>query len=317
MLGKRSIPVKGTEGYIKKGNGHHFKSLEEKFLFMQRLSKEGHNIGVMSECLCVSRSGYYSWRKRIPSKRTIENIRILKEIQTIHKESMNVYGSPSIFNKLKTQGLIIGKNRVARIMKNNGIRSIIMKKFKAPKTTDSKHNLGYSPNLLNQQFHVKKPNEVWVSDLTYIPYANGFLYLCQIKDLCTKKVVGWSIDTHMKTEMVLTALRNAVITQKPKEGLIFHSDRGSQYASTDFREALTFHKMNQSMSRKGNCYDNAPAESFFSTLKREFTNHRRFKNLEEARSDIFYYIEIFYNRKRLHSAIDYKTPVMFELEFAA
>lgn len=285
---------------------------------MQELSlKEGFSIEVMSKCFQVSRSGYYSWKKQKPSKREIENMKLLKEIRFEYEASEKRYGSPMIFNKLKIRGISVGENRIARIMRKNSIKSIVMKKFKAPTTTDSNHNFGYSPNLLDQNFKVNEPDTIWVSDITFIPYIKGFLYLCQIKDLCTKKIVGWSVGMDMKKELVLRALHNAYKSQNPSDGLIFHSDRGSQYASHEFRKALNVYKMVQSMSRKGNCYDNAPAESFFSTLKREFTNHQRFKSLDQARSALFEYIEIFYNRKRLHSAIQYKTPIQFEEEFAA
>lgn len=178
-------------------------------------------------------------------------------------------------------------------------------------TADSNHEEAISPNLLEQNFEVTEPNKVYVTDITYIPYMFGFLYLCKFKDICTKKIVGWSVDNHMK------ALQNAVENQKPKEGLIIHSDRGSQYASKEFREKLNSKGIIQSMSRKGNCWDNAPAESFFSTLKREFTNHKNFSSQEQARYSLFEYIEVFCNRKRLHSRIGYKAPVTFENEFYA
>jgi transposase InsO family protein len=284
---------------------------------MQELSKEGFCIEVMSVCYQVSRSGYYSWLHRKPSKRKVQNMRLLEKIKEVHSDSKQIYGCPKVFQKLIDAGETVGKNRVERIMRENNIKSIVISKFRAPNTTDSNHDEAISPNLLNQNFHVFQPNRVWVSDITYIPYAKGFLYLCQIKDLCTKKIVGWSIDIHMRTELILQALHNAVQLQGPGAGLILHSDRGSQYASGDFREALKSYEIIQSMSRKGNCYDNAPAESFFSSLKREFTNHQTFKSLEQARSALFEYIEIFYNRKRLHSAIQYMTPIQYEEEFAA
>lgn len=284
---------------------------------MQELSKEGFCIEVMSRCYQVSRSGYYSWLRRKPSKRKLENMILLEKIKEVHDESDGIYGCPKVVYRLIEKGIIVSKNRVERIMRENNIKSIVISKFRPPNTTNSNHSEPISPNLLNQNFKVSQPNKVWVSDITYIPYSKGFLYLCQIKDLCTKKIVGWSVDIHMRTELILHALNNAVQLQRPGNGLIFHSDRGSQYASKDFRKALNIYEIRQSMSRKGNCYDNAPAESFFSTLKREFTNHKRFINLEQARSALFEYIEIFYNRKRLHSAIQFKTPVQYEEEFAA
>lgn len=284
---------------------------------MQNLSREGFCIEVMSIFFKVSRSGYYSWINRKPSKREVENMSLLVKIRNIHANSHGIYGCPKVFQSLINAGEIVGKNRVERIMRENDIKSIVISKFKPPITTDSRHNEVISPNLLNQNFQVFQPNQIWVSDITYIPYEKGFLYLCQIKDLCTKKIVGWSIDIHMRTELILQALHNAVQLQGTGTGLILHSDRGSQYASKDFRDALNYYGIIQSMSRKGNCYDNAPAESFFSSLKREFTNHQYFKSLEQARLALFEYIEIFYNRKRLHSAIQYKTPVQYEEEFAA
>jgi len=271
----------------------------------------------MSKIFNVSTSGFYSWRNRIPSKRKLQNEIIGKEIEDLYFiESKKRYGSPKIHSRLQDKKINIGKNRVSRIMREKSLKSIVSKKFKVI-TTDSNHNHPVSPNLLNREFEVDLPNKVWVSDITYLRCNNDFIYLCQIKDLCTKKIVGWSLSERMTSDMVVNSLKNAVHSQKPDTDLIFHSDRGSQYASKEFRKYLDFYNIQQSMSRKGNCWDNAPAENFFSTLKREFTNHCEFKNIEEARLGLFEYIEIFYNRVRVHAAIGYKTPEEFERLIAA
>ena len=271
----------------------------------------------MSDCLGIKHKGFFAWRKRKPSKQSIKRKLILEAIKTLHSGFKIAYGSPRIHEDLRRNDIVVSLPTVAKIMRENGIKSCMRKKFRPPNTTDSNHIEPISANLLNQDFTVKEPNRIYVTDITYLPYAFGFLYLCQFKDLCTKKVVGWAVDTHMRSDLILRALKNVIVSQKPKAGLIIHSDQGSQYASRDFREEIEKHGFVQSMSRKGNCYDNAPAESFFSILKREFTNHQSFKNLEDARSTLFGYIEGFYNNTRLNSSIGYKTPVMLENEFYA
>lgn len=277
----------------------------------------GFFVKVVSDCLDIKHKGFYSWKKRIPGKQKLKRKQILAEIKSLHTGIKVAYGSPRIHVDLCAKGIQVSLPTVAKIMKENGIKSCMRSKFRPPNTTNSNHSEPISANLLEQNFNITLPNKVYVTDITYIPYVFGFLYLCQFKDLCTKKVVGWAVDTHMHTSLVVRAFNNAVKSQKPESGLIIHSDRGSQYASHEFRDEIKKHGFVQSMSRKGNCYDNAPAESFFSTLKREFTNHKRFKNLDEARSSLFEYIEVFYNRTRFHSSIGYKSPVMFENEFYA
>ncbi|TGL13816.1 IS3 family transposase [Leptospira bourretii] len=277
----------------------------------------GFSIKVMSEVLDIKHKGFYPWLKKSKLIRNQKSVEILSEIRRFHKGDLLSYGSPRVQKELKARGIKVSIPTVAKIMRENGIKAITTRKFKPPVTTDSNHEEAISPNLLEQNFEVSTPNTVYVSDITYIPYLFGFLYLCKFKDICTKKIVGWAVDTHMKTSLVMRAFENAVENQKPNEGLIIHSDRGSQYASREFREQLTSKGFIQSMSRKGNCWDNAPAESFFATLKREFTNHKNFHSLEQARTSLFEYIEVFYNRKRLHSKIGYKAPVTFENEFYA
>jgi transposase InsO family protein len=264
----------------------------------------------MLKFLKVSKSGYYAWKKKPDSKRSIENQEWLKIIQEIFVEFKKKYGSPRIHEEMKRRGYKIGLHRVARIMRENGLKSTYRRQ-RRPRTTDSNHNKKVSPNLLNRDFFADKPNQKWVSDITYIKSEKGWLYHCMIKDLCTKEIVGWSVANHMKTSMVIEALEYAIQSRQPAEGLIFHSDRGSQYASNAFRKVLKVNKMIQSMSRKGNCWDNAVAESFFATLKCELIYDITIKSLEEAKKLLFDYIEIFYNRKRIHSGLNYMSPVEF------
>ena len=215
-----------------------------------------------------------------------------------------------------TWGYRVSENRVAKIMKNIGLSAQIKRKFRVL-TTNSSHSYPISPNLLNQDFHVSEPNKAWVSDITYVKSAKGWLYLCVILDLFSRKVVSWSLADHMRTEMVIEALDRAVEPNKPQAGLIFHSDRGSQYASYRFRDKLNEYKFVSSMSRKGSCYDNAVAESFFGSLKVEEIHKNKYLNIFEVRRSIFEYIEIFYNRNRKHSYLGYKSPIKFEEQYRA
>lgn len=267
----------------------------------------------MCQVLKVSRSGYYAWLKKPESKRKKRNKELLTEIRKIYKVSRGTYGSPRITRVLKRQGITCGKNRVARLMRDNGIVAKTKRKFKA--TTNSKHNYPVAENLLNQNFTTDQPNKVWVADITYIPTDEGWLYLAAIEDLYQRKIVGWAMDSTMTRQLTLNALRQAVWRHRPSAGLIHHSDRGSQYASYEYQQAIKDYEMIPSMSRKGNCYDNACMESFFGTLKRELIYGYRFKTRAEARQAIFEYIEVFYNRIRLHSALGYMSPVEFEQAF--
>ena len=281
-----------------------------KYAFM--LSEQYSGIGVerMSLALGASRSGYYQWLKRPKSKRDIENERLLIEIRVEYRKGQKTYGSPSISDKLKERGMKANKKRVARLMRENGIRSVTKKKFKV--TTHSAHNYPISPNLLNQDFSAGEMNKKWVSDITYVGTNEGWLYLATIMDLFSKKIVGWSLWDRLTRQLVIDAFNQAVGRRGPVRGLIFHSDRGVQYASHDFRNLLTRHGCISSMSGKGNCYDNAAAESFFSTIKKERIYRTTYRTRREAASSIFEYIEVFYNRIRRHTSNGGLSPAEFE-----
>lgn len=241
---------------------------------------------------------------------------LLEIIKKLFLEYRKKYGSPRIFRELKAQAHRVGEKRVARIMRENGLKSTYSRPRK-PQTTLSKHDNPISPNLLQQNFDVEKPDMVWVSDITYIPSAEGWLYLCIVKDLCTREIVGYSLERHMRADMVVAALKRAVMRRRPREGLIFHSDRGSQYASNTFRAALTRFALRQSMSGRGNCYDNACAESFFGSFKCELVHDNYFKTFEEAQKMIFSYIEIFYNRQRRMACLGNLSPANYAAKRAA
>lgn len=281
-----------------------------KYWFMDQY-RSLHGVQRMCRVIGASRSGYYGWRRQQESKRQKDNEKILMEIKESHKNSHRAYGSPRITEDLQAKGIKCSKNRVARLMKVHGIIAKAKKKFKA--TTSSKHNLPVAENLLNQNFAAEKPNTVWVSDITYIATLEGWLYLAVILDLYSRQVVGWAMSDRLTAGFVIKALYQAIGRRDPVRGCIFHSDRGVQYASADFRDVLNSHGFIQSMSRKGNCYDNAVAESFFHTLKIEHVYDYRYETRAEAIQSVFEYIEMFYNRQRRHSAIGYRSPVSFEL----
>ena len=265
----------------------------------------------MCRVLELSASAYYAWRERPESRRMREDRRLLVEIKAIHQAKREVYGSPRIHAELQAQGLRHGEKRVARLMRAGGIRAKQKRKFKA--TTDSRHSHPVALNLLARDFEATAPNQKWAADITYIPTREGWLYLAATMDLYSRMIVGWSMAGCMKSGLVLDALDMAVGRRRPGTGLIHHSDRGSQYACGDYQEALRGHGMLCSMSRKGDCWDNAPMESFFHTLKTELVNHRRYQTRWEAKADIFEYIEVFYNRARRHSALGYQTPAEYEM----
>jgi len=265
--------------------------------------------------LGVSASAYYAWRGRPESRRVREDRRLLVEIKAIHLAKREVYGSPRIHAELKARGLRLGEKRVSRLMRAGGIQAKQKRKFKA--TTDSRHSHPVAPNLLERDFEASTPNQKWVADITYIPTREGWLYLAAILDLYSRYVVGWSMAGRMNRRLVLDALDMAVGRRRPGPGLLHHSDRGSQYACSDYQEALTAHGMLCSMSRKGNCWDNAPMESFFHTLKTEMIHHRDYQTRREAKADIFEYIEVFYNRGRRHSILGYLTPAEYEMSKTA
>lgn len=268
----------------------------------------------MCKVLEVSTSGYYDWLNRLPSKRSIENKALQEQIETIYEDSSQTYGSPRIHKELIAQETKVSRVRVARIMRANGIQSKIRKKYKV--TTDSKHEHNIAPNLLDRQFEVDAPSKVWVSDITYVWTDEGWLYLTVVLDLYDRKVIGWALSLTMEAiETTMAAFAMALLNRKPSEGMLFHSDRGVQYACKDFVEMLTQQGVIQSMSRKGNCWDNAVAESFFKTIKVERIYRKKYKTIQEAKVDIFSYIETWYNTKRRHSSIGYATPLEMEQFF--
>ena len=267
----------------------------------------------MCRVLEVSTSGYYDWRARPESRRKKQDRRLVVEIKAIHKESRQTYGSPRIHDELKDRGIHCGKKRVARLMRLHDISAKQTRRFKA--TTDSKHARPVAENVLARQFTPSAPNVVWAADITYIPTRQGWLYLAVVLDLFSRRVVGWSMHNRLNRSLVLDALKMALRGRSPRPGLIHHSDRGSQYASGDYQGLLQAQQMVCSMSRRGNCWDNAPVESFFSTLKRELVHHRRWQTRAAVRAAIFEYIEVWYNRKRRHSSLGYQSPVQYEALF--
>lgn len=279
-------------------------------------------IAVKLSCdvLEVSRSGYYQWKTKPESERSRQTAEITKRIQEIHTESRGTYGMPRILQSLKKEGTSCGKERVVNIMKKLSISGLTKKKFKV-KTTDSNHDFPIAERIFqteNWETHPTAPNKLWVSDISYIPTDEGFLYLGTFLDLYTRKLVGFSMADHMHTDLVLDALYMALGRQQVNPGeLMTHSDRGVQYASELYRTCLKNLSIIPSMSRRGNCYDNAFAESFFGTLKKELIYRRHFKTREEARVAIFEYIECWYNRNRIHSSLGYLTPVMYEEQYYA
>jgi len=261
--------------------------------------------------LGVSASGYYAWRDRPDSARTVANQQLLADLRRLHAHHHGRYGSPRMHAALRAEGRITSRGRVERLMRASGLRASAARRFR-PVTTDSRHSLPVAPNLLDQRFEATVPNQVWLADITYLPTSEGWLYLATVLDLATRKVVGWSMREHMRAELTCAALMMAIQRQHPAPGLLHHSDRGSQYAAADYRKLLAAAGMRQSMSRRGNCYDNAPMESFFHTLKVELGHQRRWATREDARRDVFAYIESYYNRQRLHSALNYRTPEQME-----
>ena len=281
--------------------------MKYRFIFENRGS---FRLGKMCQILEVSRSGYHKYLRNKMSRRRLENMLIAEEIKKIYEKKHGRYGSPRIYEEMRASGKRINRKRIARLMRINKIRAITKRKYKA--TTNSKHNKAVAENLLNQNFKSEELNRIWVSDITYIWTKEGWLYLAVILDVCSRRIVGWAMSERIKANLVVSAIQQALLNRNPEEGLIFHSDRGSQYASEEVKSILEKNNIKQSMSGKGNCYDNAMAESFFHSLKTELIYHKNYTTREEAKNDIFEYIEIFYNRQRRHSAINYLTPVEFE-----
>lgn len=276
-------------------------------------------IVTMCRVLAVSRSGFFGWVKRLPSQRQQRRDELAAKIRVVHENSDRIYGSPRVHETLIAQGEKVCQNTVAKVMRQEQIRSRIHKQF-TPCTTDSKHNLPVASNLLDRDFTAAEPNQKWVADITYVPTEEGWLYLAGVMDLCSRKIVGWSMADHMQAELVNDALQMAIDRRGLRldkdacddQKLICHSDRGSQYADGGHQQLLRANGLISSMSRVGNCYDNAAMESFWATLKKELVHHERYATRDEAKASIFRYIETFYNRTRLHSTLGYMSPEAFE-----
>jgi transposase InsO family protein len=271
-------------------------------------------IRLMCRALAVSPAGYYAWRDRPESRRSMHNRTLLSAIRVIHRESRETYGSPSIWDALIKQGHGVGKHRIARLMRAEGIRAKTVKPWRA--TTQSSHRMPVAANVLDRQFSIPRPNRVWAGDITYVWTTEGWLYLAVVLDLYSRAVIGWALEARLTGDLARQALTMAIRHRVPTSGLLHHSDRGSQYAATAYQQLLTTHGMTGSMSRRGNCWDNACVESFFGTLKRELIYHRQYRTREEATQDIFEYLEVFYNRLRRHSTLGYYSPAEFEARTA-
>ncbi len=275
-----------------------------------KAEKGNYPVWLMCKVLMVSRSGYYAWEKRPPSNRAKENQRLVEAIKDVHKASRRTYGSPRVHADLQARGFSAGRNRVARLMRENGIVAVGKRRFRL--TTNSRHDLPVAVNVLDRRFDVVGPDQGWVTDITYIWTAQGWLYLAIVLDLFSRRVVGWSMSERLKTALVLNALAMALHQRVSDAHLVHHSDRGSQYASKAYRKALKDNGIVCSMSRTGDCWDNAVAEAFFATLKTELIYPVIFPTRAEARSAIAEYIEIFHNRQRRHSYLGHFTPVEYE-----
>jgi len=281
-----------------------------KYRFMED-HRSRFTVAEMARHLGVNVSGYYSWRNRVPSPRAVKRAELEDKVKKIFFESRETYGSPRVYCELTRDGEECSLNTVAYIMRKLGLVAKAGRKFKV--TTDSDHPYPPSPNLLAQQFNAAAPDEKWLSDITYIRTDEGWLYLCVILDVFSRKVVGWSMNDRISRDLLISAFHMAYNARRPKEGFIFHSDRGSQYASIEFRKLLKVRGIHQSMSGKGNCYDNSPAESFFKTLKTEEVYWRKYRTKAEAKINLFRYIEGFYNTRRIHSSLGYRSPKEFEM----
>lgn len=281
-----------------------------KFAFIKKHLAD-YPVTVACGVLKVSRAGYYAWQSRPVSARAMRQEQLAGKIQAVHVENRKVFGSPRVHQALLAAGESVCLNTVAKLMKQRQIRAKSKKRF-VPRTTDSAHDQPVAGNLLDRRFAAALPNQKWAVDITYIPTDEGWLYLAGVLDLCSRKIIGWSMAEHIKTQLVSDALAMAIARRSPGSGLLHHSDRGSQYASEDYQQMLGRCRMVCSMSGRGDCWDNACMESFWATLKTELVHHEHYATRAQARQSIFEYIEVFYNRKRLHSALGYKSPEAFE-----
>lgn len=280
-----------------------------RFAFID-VEKASYPMRILCRVLQVSRSGYYAWRVRKPSARDLEDERLRPKVVEAFKTGRGTYGSPRVRDELVDQGFEIGRKRVARLMREMGLQGVSPRKFRV--TTNSDHDHPIAENVLDRNFEASGPNEKWATDITYIWTAEGWLYLAVVMDLYSRRIVGWSTADHLETGLCLDALQRALSHRTDVEGLIHHSDRGVQYASDRYREALEAQRIECSMSRRANCWDNAVAESFFGTLKTELIYRRPWLTRQEARNAIGEYIEIFYNRIRRHTTIGGMSPAKFE-----
>lgn len=280
-----------------------------RYRFIQQ--QEGHlSVSQLCRLLCVSRSAYYRWQHCGPSKREQKNRELLPLVQQIHQQSHRTYGSPRIWVELQDQGIRCGRHRIARLMRLHGIRAKMKRRFKV--TTRSRGGQATAADLVRRNFTVQRPNRVWTSDITYIWTREGWAYLAVVLDLYSRMIVGWQLSARLNASLVSAALHRAIASRQPEEELIMHSDRGMQYASAEVLELAKEHRMRLSMSRTGNCYDNAVTESFFHTLKTEHVYFTRYETRQEARTSLFDYIELFYNRHRRHSSINNLSPLQYE-----
>ena len=277
--------------------------------------ENGIRIAKLCEALGVTKSGYYAWGRRPESKQSLRRKELTEKIKKEFFDNHKIPGATKIAKALGTEEAPVNRKLVASIMKENGWKSKVVKKYKA--TTNSNHSLPVAENILNQEFSTDKPNEKWVSDITYIPTDEGWLYLAAIMDLCGKEVVGWAMNERMTKELVINCLVQAKGRRPQAKNVLAHSDRGSQYCSKEYQKLLKQYGFTCSMSRKGNCYDNAPMESFWGKLKQEWLNDKKFRTREEAKSAIFWYIEVYYRKYRLHASNGYKTPEKMTVESAA
>ena len=280
-----------------------------RYQFVQSLTGR-FPVAALCRAVRISTSGYYAWRKREPSERQKQNQALLSQIRQFFVRSKQTYGSPRIWKDLQEARISGGKHRVARLMRRAGLRAVVAPRFRV--TTDSKHPLPVAENLLGRNFGAGEANVNWAADITYLWTGEGWLYLAVVLDLFSRRVVGWSMQASRDRALVVNALRSTLCQRHPAPGLLHHSDRGSQYASGDFQALLSEQDILCSMSRRGNCWDNAPVESFFGTLKQELVNRRRFSTREAARNEVFEYIEVWYNRQRRHSSLGYLSPAEFE-----
>ena len=273
--------------------------------------KANHTVRMICRVLRVSRAAYYAWRDAQEVVGVDADARLRVHVRGLHRASRGTYGSPRMTAALRKQGVVVNHKRVARIMREEGLQGAPRRRFRGS-TTDSAHARPVAPNVLARDFSVTAPNVAWVGDITYLPVGGGWAYLAVLIDLYSRKVVGWALDEHMRTELCLAALDRAVVVRRPPVGLVHHSDRGSQYASAEYVEALQRVGIVQSMSRKGNCWDNAVAESFFGTLEQELGGRARWTSVSQARDEVGRWIHDFYNDTRLHSTIGFHSPVEYE-----